>query len=199
MMVIKYNLLKVVRLSPENISSYQNMISDYKCANTSINNAIADRIALMSTKAQNEYDNRDTVFLFVLKDSTGNTVDIMGYTMFCAASVKNGKVVIPAAEIKTFSVSEKYSKKFASVELKDGNQLTCARYILEYLMNHFDHLSKSIGITHVVLESASHDSVRHFYETNGFAPYSASTKQLGVPDTHNHFIRTLKNALARKF
>ena len=69
----KIHVVKMVRLSKENIFDYTDMLDAYKCASMHINKAIKDQISNLLMKPEDIYDHRETIHGCVRKMIVGMT------------------------------------------------------------------------------------------------------------------------------
>ncbi|WP_281528141.1 hypothetical protein [Ruminococcus champanellensis] len=205
--VIKSDDISVIFLSTHNYKDYQEQLENFKSKNERINKVVHARPSIIDGKID-EYDNRDTVLLFFV--NIDGKDKLIGYVSFAASSLKDTdlEISIPSVVVNTFAISEQFSKKYYAVLVPylDDNgreigvsELSCASFMLEYLMDSLDDISTSIGITHVYLYAEPAKGVPEFYKDNDFFPFTSDIKAFNLVNREYCFIRTLNNARHRKF
>lgn len=199
MKIIDYSDIKVCFLSKSTDEHYLELMKAFNSHNQNINMMVKNRVSIL--KGKQCYDNRDVIMLFINKE----TDDLIGLVSFAASSlrdkaIKDEEIIYPAVVINTFSIQKKYSKKEYNVRLINGDLLSPATFILEFLMDYLDKCSSEIGITHVYLFSERNKYVQQFYESHNFVEFNASDLAFGRTDLDNSYkyLRTLKNAVNRE-
>ncbi len=205
--IINANEISAIFLSTHNYKDYQKILENFQSRNRNINRIVNERPSIIDKK-YHEYDNRDTVIIFLTR--INNKDEMIGYVSFAASSLKDSglNISIPSVIINTFAISEKFSKKHYTVLLSSMNEkgesdktyeFSCASFILEYLMDTLNELSSSIGITHVYLYAEPVNGVIKFYKDNHFIQFTSDIKAFNIINREYCFIRTLDNAKYRKF
>lgn len=194
--------ITAVFLTKDNYTEYADMLSHFESVNRTMNRKI-QHVPIIFRERSSVYDNRDTTVLFLVRN------ELMGFISFAASALRDTSldVVLPTAVIHTFAISKKFSKKLCNVFVKlrdvktahkQCTSMSCASFVIEYIMDYINKVSDYIGITHVYLYAESNINVRQFYENNHFLPFVADLKVFGL-DRDSCYIRTLENAVHRKF
>ena len=134
--------------------SYENMIENFDCGHKRYNAVLRRYKSLPITTA-----------LLYLHES----LELIAYCNYCCSSLKVGKDVFPAVEIKTFSVSKKFQKNSQNDKTKYHiNDLNCSDYALRYFIRRIKELTSQMHASYIVLFSDSSNKVISFYKENGF-------------------------------
>lgn len=162
-------------LSRDNYLQYKNLVNNFHSRFDRFTKVLNNIYKEISDDPS--YDNKiyNVSTLLILNDASE---EIMAYCSFCCSSVKSSVgTVIPAIEITTFALNEKYCGN-VYIDIID-DKVKCSDYLLEACMGYFKSIQQEyIYACLIHLHSESNNKVQNFYIRNGFRKSNSYYKYL---------------------